>query len=214
MDKSACGVATAAHVVKHADEWFEPIKIRNSSGMLFLPADKRYMFVDNNSDSAIIFFFKSELNFPELPITLRPIGSPCGIGSEIGWVGYPVIDPDTLCFFSGTISARKESERAYNIDGVAINGISGGPVFHLPTPDPNDMQIIGAISAYRPNMFSGQPLPGLAQARDVSHFHAIASHIESIDQANAAKIQFDIDSAPQAGTAPQIARSEGTTGSK
>ena len=130
---------------------------------------------------------------------------------EIGWLGYPVIDPDTPCFFSGTISARKESRRAYFIDGVAINGVSGGPVFHLPSEDANDIQIIGAISDYYPNMSLGQPLPGLAQARDVSHFHAIFSHIKTIDEANAAKEQFNISNAPTAGTAPTIVKNIGNT---
>lgn len=167
------------------------------------------MFVDNATDSAIIFFFKEVLEFPEVPVSLRPIDSPCGIGSEVGWVGYPVIDRDTLCFFSGSISARKEDDRTYNIDGVAINGVSGGPVFHIPNSDPNDVQIIGAISAYYPNMSSGQAWPGLAQARDVFHFVAVASHIRSIDEAKAAKLHFDQNIAAQAGTAPSSATTNG-----
>lgn len=208
IDKTACGVATAAHVVSHADEWREPIRIRTGDDkVLFLPPEQRYMFVDNNSDSAVIFFFKDVLEFPEVPVALRPSDLPCSIGNEIGWVGYPTIDRNTLCFFSGTISARKEDDRTYNIDGVAIHGVSGGPVFHLPTPDPKDLQIIGAISAYYPNMQSGQPWPGLAQARDVSHFVAVASHIKSMDDANDAKIKFDKEIAAQAGTAPTSASS-------
>ena len=162
------------------------------------------MFVDGISDCAIVFFLKEDFKLPDVPITLRPISSPCGIGVEIGWLGYPAIDPDTACFFSGTISARKEARRAYFIDGVAINGVSGGPVFHIPSSEADDIEIIGAISDYYPNMALGQPLPGLAQARDVSHFHAIAGHIKSIDEANAANQQFNLANALTAGTGPTI----------
>lgn len=196
-----CAIATAAHVVSNADEWQQPIRIRNDHGARFLSHDDRVMFIDRSSDSAVIFFLKEDLQLPQLPITLRPIGTPCGIGTEVGWIGYPVIDPNTACFFSGAISALKQDRRAYYIDGVGINGVSGGPVFHLPPSGPNDLEIIGAISDYFPNMASGQPWPGLVQARDVSHFHAIAQHVQSIEQANAARIKFEKTIPPSAGTA-------------
>jgi hypothetical protein len=83
----------------------------------------------------------------------------CGRGIDIGWLGYPGIEPDTLCFFAGTVSARQTNRKAYLIDGVAINGVSGGPVFHCPTPD--QVQIIGCVSAYHANRATGETLPGL-----------------------------------------------------
>jgi hypothetical protein len=109
---SWCGVATAAHVVSHADEWQEPIKIRNSAGMVFLSIDKRVIFLDYSTDSAVVLFFKGDLKLPEPPITLLPEGTPCSVGTDIGWVGYPVIEPNTLCFFAGTVSARQEPNKS------------------------------------------------------------------------------------------------------
>jgi hypothetical protein len=116
---------------------------------------------------------------------------PCGIGSNIGWLGYPAIEPSTLCFFSGTVSARQAAKKAYLVDGVAIHGVSGGPVFHCIDPAAERVTIIGCVSAYHANRVTGEALPGLLKAQDVSHFHAIAGHIRSIDEANIKKQEFD-----------------------
>src|SRR5260221_5507847 len=66
-DGSWCGIATAAHVVSHADEWQEPIKIRDeaSSNPRFLKADERVIFMDYPTDSAVVLFLKGELQLPE-----------------------------------------------------------------------------------------------------------------------------------------------------
>jgi hypothetical protein len=190
-DKSWCGIATAAHVVSHADEWQQPIRIthQESQAPSFLRADQRVIILDHGTDSAFVLFLKGDLQLPELPIALLPMGSPCGIGVDVGWLGFPVIEPFTLCFFSGSVSARLESRKAYLIDGVAINGVSGGPVIHCPTLD--SVQIIGCVSAYHANRATGEALPGLLKAQDVSHFHGAAASIRSIDEANAKKIEFE-----------------------
>jgi hypothetical protein len=93
------------------------------------------------------------------------------------------------------------------IDGVAINGVSGGPVFHCPSPNSEEIEIIGCVSAYHANRATGETLPGLLRAQDVSHFHAAAQHIRSIDEANIKKREFEeaqkqkqeIESAPLRG---------------
>jgi hypothetical protein len=151
------------------------------------------IFLDHPTDSAIVLFFKGELQLPESPIALIPMGEPCGIGADIGWLGFPNLEPDTMCFFSGTISAWQAPKKSYLIDGVAINGVSGGPVFHC--PDPSKPQIIGCVSAYHANRATGEALPGLLRAQDVSHFHVAAGHIRSIDEANAKKIEFEAQKA-------------------
>lgn len=131
---------------------------------------------------------------------------PCPIGFDIGWLGFPAIEPDTLCFFAGTVSARQTNRKAYLIDGVAINGVSGGPVFHSPTPD--EVQIIGCVSAYHANRATGETLPGLLRAQDVSHFHGVARFIQTIDEANAKKREVEAAqpqiAAQRAGTAETI----------
>lgn len=186
-----CGIATAAHVVAHADDWQQPIKIihPHSGKTVFLKQDTRVIYRDFKTDSAVILFFKSDLQLPESPIALLPMGSLIDIGAEVGWLGFPSVAPNNLCFFSGNVSARQESRNAYLIDGVAINGVSGGPVLHLTGTD--GVQIVGTVSAYSANRATGEALPGLAIAQDVSHFHGVANHIQSIDEANRKKIEFE-----------------------
>ncbi len=57
-DKHWCGIATALHVVEHADEWQQPIKImhQGSPDTIFLKEPNRVIFSDWKTDSAIIFF--------------------------------------------------------------------------------------------------------------------------------------------------------------
>ena len=216
-----CGFATAAHVVSHADEWQQPIRIKNevSRAPRFLRADERVIFLDYATDSAVVLFLKGDLQLPESPIALLPMGEPCKIGVDIGWLGYPAIEPNSLCFFAGTVSARQIARKAYLIDGVAINGVSGGPVFHCLSPNnvttPNSVQIIGCVTAYHANRATGEALPGLLRAQDVSHFHKVAGQIRDIDEANAKKREFEeeqkqkkeLTPTPQisAGTLPEVA---------
>ena len=190
-DRSWCGIATAAHVFSDADEWQKPIKIRHqySTEVLFLQPNDRVIYIDWKTDSAVILFFKGQLQLPEIPITLFPVGSALGIGVEVGWLGFPAIESYTLCFFSGNISARQEFRNAYLIDGVSISGVSGGPVLHL--TETGIVQIVGIVSAYHANRATGEALPGLLIAQDVSHFHNVLNHVRSVDEANRKKQEFE-----------------------
>jgi len=71
------------------------------------------------------------------------------------------------------------------IDGVAINGVSGGPVVYSTEAD--GVSIVGVMSAYHVNRIRGDALPGLSIAQDVSHFHSIIKHMKSIDEARKKK---------------------------
>jgi hypothetical protein len=185
--KSFCGIATAAHVVSYADEWQQPIRIQHypSKGTVLLKEENRVIFVDHDTDSAVIVLGVGILDFPESAIPLLPSGTPIGIGVEVGWLGYPALEANTLCFFSGNISARREARNAYLIDGVAINGVSGGPVIYSDATD--TVQIVGEVSAYRANRATGEALPGLLVAQDLSHFHSVIKYIKSVDEANQKK---------------------------
>jgi hypothetical protein len=180
--RNFCGVATAHHVIAHAEEWQEPIRIHHHPSVTtaFLRQDERFIFWDRAKDSAVILLEVGKLQFPEALIQLRPIEDRLPIGSEVGWLGYPAVT-HTLCFFSGNVSAFQEPRHAYLIDGVAISGVSGGPVlFSHPT---EGVQIVGSISAYIANRATGEALPGLSVAQDVSHFHEVAANIKSVDEA-------------------------------
>jgi hypothetical protein len=181
-DRSWCGIATAAHVVRHEEQWQLPICIRAEAAPateIFVEAGYRKIYLDRDTDSAIILFPKGELQLPDNPLPLMPISEPCGIGAKVGWVGYPSIARDNLCFFSGTVSA-KPSPNSYLIDGVSISGLSGGPVFHC--SDPTSVQIVGCVLGYLP-----AAMLGLIRAQDVSHFRAVAAHITSEEKAAAKK---------------------------
>jgi hypothetical protein len=182
-----CVIATAHHVVEHADEWKEPIRIihQPSKTTAFLREGDRAIWVDRSKDSAVIIISVGKLELPEHPIPLLPIERRLPIGIEVGWLGYPAMAEYTLCFFSGNVSAWQEWRNAYLVDGVAINGVSGGPVIYSTPTD--GVQIVGAITAYRANRATGEALPGLSVVQDVSHFQDSASRLRSIDEANQQK---------------------------
>ncbi|MBZ5579998.1 MAG: serine protease [Acidobacteriia bacterium] len=184
-DRSFCGIATAYHVVEHAERWQQPLRIIHypSNSSAFLPEPDRIIWGDADRDSAVILVPPQKLKLPEQVIPLLPSSSPLPIGVEVGWLGYPAIGPHTLCFFCGNISARQDVRHAYLIDGVTINGISGGPVIYSTPTD--GVRIVGAVTAYIVNRATGESLPGLSVAQDVSHFHDITARIKSFDEAKA-----------------------------
>jgi hypothetical protein len=102
-----------------------------------------------------------------------------------------------LCFFTGSISAFLRSEDCYLIDGVAINGVSGGPVF---ADDKELPEIIGTVSAYMPNRVGDATLPGLLRAQDISAYQETISRIRTLDEARekekeASKSEADLSEA-------------------
>lgn len=182
-NQSYCGIATALHVVQHADQWQQPIRITHQSSekSVFLKSDERVIIPgENGADSAVVLIDPLQLDLPKQLVSLFPTEASLAIGVDIGWLGYPAIGGNTLCFFSGRVSASVEGGHAYLIDGVAISGVSGGPVFYNTGAD---IQIVGAISAYVPNKNRGDTLPGLSVAEDVAHFHNVASRVRSLDEA-------------------------------
>ncbi|MFH0784818.1 MAG: serine protease [Pseudomonadota bacterium] len=182
-DKTICGVATALHVVSRADEWQQPIKINHihSGKKSFLRETNRYIYVNLVTDSAVILFHVGDLPLPSNLIPLLPVDTPITIGNEVGWFGFPRIEPFTLCFFSGNISAYRADRRAYLIDGVAINGVSGGPVVY--STGTVGVQVVGIVSEYIANRLGTDALPGLCIAQDVSFFHDVIQYEHSLEDA-------------------------------
>lgn len=188
-DQTAIGIATAYHVVEHADKWQQPLRIRRPGAKLnhFVPDSIRAILTDPITDSAVILIFVAnlELDLPKSLIQLLPLEKSLPIGVEVGWLGYPSMVDETLCFFAGNISAKMRS--SYLIDGVAINGVSGGPVLYSTGTD--GLQIVGSISAYLPNS-AGSGSPGLSIAQDVSHFNNTALYMKSVDEARRQKVEM------------------------
>jgi hypothetical protein len=185
--KTLCAIATAYHVIAHADDWQEPIRIHHhaSNTVDFVKEDDRFIYWDRQKDSAVMLLQVAKLELPKTLIQLRPIEDRLPIGVEVGWLGYPSVT-ETLCFFSGSVSAFQDWRHAYLIDGVAITGVSGGPVLYShPT---EGVQIVGSITAYMSNRARGEAT-GLSVAQDVSHFHEVAANIKSMDEARTRKAE-------------------------
>lgn len=180
-----CAVATAAHVVDHAFYWEQPIRLDQveTGNSVLVRQEQRAIFSNSTLDTAVIVFESGSINPPEGNLAFVPEEKYLRVGNEVGWLGFPAITP-SLCFFSGRISAWREDEKAYLIDGVAINGVSGGVVFSLGVEEP---RVVGVVSAYVPNRATGEVLPGLAIARDVSYLHQQATNFASLDEARSAQ---------------------------
>ena len=203
-NNTICSVATAAHVVDHAHYWEEPIRIENvdSGKSVVVHRHERALFLDGQRDTAAVLFNRGEIPLPADPLPLVPKGKFLKVGNKIGWLGFPAIQGASLCFFSGDISAWLESQMAYLVDGVAINGVSGGPAFHILDVEPAMVVIIGVMSAYVPNRATGEVLPGLSVVRDVTQFHDLAPTFASLDQARQAESPADTPPPKPEGSGP------------
>jgi len=180
-------VATAAHVVSQAAEWEEHIRLEHpSSGQsLFLKANERAIVMRQPRDTAAIIFSAPDTLFPKEPLTLLGERSALKVATKIGWLGFPSVAPENLCFFSGSISSKIETDRSYLVDGVAINGVSGGPAFFIDeSPQSSSIYLIGLVSAYRPNwVATGVSLPGLSIIRHVDALHDVVRGLRDLSQA-------------------------------
>lgn len=181
-NKEICGVATASHVIHHTHLWQEPIRITHelSGKTRFLHHSERAVLSDPDCDIGSIVFGRGDIGFPENPLPITPQEKHLKIGKDVCWIGYPAVVNQPLCLFSGKVSSWIEVQKAYLIDGVAINGVSGGPVF---TIFEDTIMIIGVVSAYVPNRSTGEALPGLCIARDVTRLHDEISRFNNFDQA-------------------------------
>jgi hypothetical protein len=151
----------------------------------------RAILLDESIDTAAVTFIKEGFPFPQDPLPLIQSQMRLKQGVEMGWLGFPSISPDNLCFFSGRVSCWIDAQSAYFVDGITINGVSGGPAFCL---DPKStLELVGVVSAYMPNRATGEVLPGLSVVRDVRQFQELVSRFRSLDQA---KEQETVPSTP------------------
>jgi hypothetical protein len=176
-------VATAYHVISHAYEWEDPIKLLHSATnkQIVLKSPDRFIFVKKQRDVAVIMFQKEDLKIAKKILTISPEGKFLRPGIQIGWAGYPAIAPEQFSFFSGCVSCLLEREEAYLVDGVAINGVSGGPAFTVFSN--GDIHIIGLVSAYIPNRVTGESLPGVCFVASIMPFYDFIKGIKSLDEA-------------------------------
>lgn len=160
-------IATANHVVRHADKWAEPICIIHplSGRQVFLNAAQRYVIAAAGRDQAVIQFSAKWLQSPKSDLRFSEEDKHYIEGVEAGWLGFPSVFPMNSCFFHGHISSYIDEDELYIVDGVAINGVSGGPVFVIENGEP---VVIGLVTEYRPNCTTGQVLPGMSVMRSIN----------------------------------------------
>ena len=184
-NKKICGIATAAHVINNSHLWEELIRIEHRvSGVIkLLRKSDRAIFLDQKLDTAVILFSKGKIPFPEDTLTFTPEKLHLKVGFEIGWIGFPSVSPDNLCFFAGRNSCWLEDLRTYLVDGVVINGVSGGSAFCIVE---ETFKIIGSVSAYLPNRVGATP--GLAVIRDVEQFQNMIKKIKDLEEAKEKEI--------------------------
>ena len=160
-------IATAFHVIEHAEKWGELIRvIRGDTVIVLSPADREiYGFEDR--DLALLVFDADGLKLPKKILQSGNTEEVLPPGFPVGWCGFPNIADKYECFFAGHISTALSTKGDYLVDGVTIHGISGGPAFiHVD----NKITLIGVVSAYYPNRATGESLPGMSLIRSVNPF--------------------------------------------
>lgn len=179
-------ISTAYHVIKHAFEWEEPIRLTHfqSKENILLKVGNREIIPYPDKDLAFILFnnSNSKMNLRQENLDSISPGKHLIQGVDIGWAGFPSVAPDELCFFSGFISACIERKMIYLIDGVAINGVSGGPAFSI-NPTTDKPIIAGVTTQYIPNRATGEALPGVCVAVHLEPYQKMLSEIRSWDDA-------------------------------
>jgi Trypsin-like peptidase domain len=154
-------IATAWHVVGDLVGTSDELTLISSSleAHFSTPANQIgfYPLGDVRYDTALLVLQMEKRLFDEKELLpLFPSDAVLARGAEIGWLGFPGIVEPELCFFQGHISGYLNDPPTYLVDGVAINGVSGGPAFD------NRCHVVGIVSEYRPNTLNeGRTLPGL-----------------------------------------------------
>ncbi len=168
-------VATAAHVIEAAQE--DRIEVRilhaKSEFEFSLSHEDRIVSIDNERDCAFLIFERPEdLSVPKKPLPLISEKRHLNIGVQVAWMGFPIVAPGYLCFFSGHISCWVKGKKAYYVDGLGIEGVSGGPTFSI---SKGKIKIIGIASAYRPeDRDTGERLSGLLKVSDIRPIYGVA----------------------------------------
>jgi hypothetical protein len=167
-------VATASHVVEHAMDWEECIRVSNGHGVILLPSADYEVVHNPDSDLAMLHFDdRSCLHMPNDTLPWCGKDEVIPTGHSVGWSGFPNVADVYCCFFAGHISASPVGTGRYLVDGVVINGVSGGPAFVMRGRQP---QIVGVVSAYILNRARGETSPGLGVVSSISSLLHYITH--------------------------------------
>jgi hypothetical protein len=154
-------LATADHVLAASVDTAEKVRLVSADRQKVFDADMdeiRVQPLGSKAHDTMLVLLKSKKPILEqeklLPMLRWDLVMPKG--APIGWMGYPGITEPELCFFHVHVSGFVNEPPTYLIDGVAVNGVSGGPAFD------NRSHLVGLVSAYIPNRINAHTtLPGL-----------------------------------------------------
>ena len=153
-------LATALHVVQSVLGNDRPIDLLRGDGVWLSTLSEGPIVIrpvgPPEFDIALIQVSTKEPLLTRSQLLPMPLETMLPRGADVGWLGYPGLAFPELCFFRGVVSGYRERPPLYLLDGVAINGVSGGPAFD------RDGLLIGIVSAYLPNQIThSTTLPGL-----------------------------------------------------
>lgn len=181
-DRSYTMVATAWHVVKNLSSTSQSLELVSHDGKhTVTDTTDRIGFLrlgPSVFDTALIYLDTANplIESGDL-LPVFPADSMLARGADVGWLGFPSIADPEICFFRGVISGYLGNPPTYLVDGVAINGVSGGPVFD------DRCHLIGMVSAYIPNQLDEKTvLPGLAAITPINAIrHWMDNELQATD---------------------------------
>ncbi len=182
QNKQLIGIATALHVIEHAREWEEPIKLVHyqTGKTITIHEANRAIFTHQDRDLAFILLNVGDLPVKKADLSIMRPDKRVKQGVQMGWCGFPSVAQDELCFFTGYMSSWLSNQQSYLVDGVAINGVSGGPSFIRGNKSP---MVCGVVSAYVPNRATGETLPGVCLIQDVYPYQDDLKAVSSLEEA-------------------------------
>lgn len=196
-------IATARHVI--ADVWKKNQSFRVWHGTRafdFYKDTKDALFVQLPGaaiDLTVVAVIEHGLPMPLVPLANLQEYQEIRVGMDVGWLGFPALGgvSGQLCFFSGRISLVDRHANYFLIDGTAVHGCSGGPVFCVTN---DGARIIGALSSYIPNanMSEGGYLPGLSAAVNVSDYKGIEEAFDKLPNRERS-LEIKLDECPKCG---------------
>lgn len=191
-DEHLAIIFTAAHVISQAARLQQTVRLEHyaSKKTVILPIGKTDeasyagAYLEENMDTAALSVGARLLPFPSESPHLITKDTRLKVGNPMGWLGFPSISPERLCFFHGYTSCWLPEEKAYLIDGVSIPGVSGGPAFYIPEKKKTP-HIAGIVSAYRyAKSPTGDTLPGASLVRDITQIHWFKSVFKKLGWEN------------------------------
>ena len=196
-------IATARHVIE--DVWKKNQSFRVWHGTRAFDYHKDTedaLFVQRTGadiDLTVIAVIEHGLPMPLVPLASPQERQEVRVGMDVGWLGFPALDgvSGQLCFFSGRISLANRRADYFLIDGTAVHGCSGGPVFCVTN---DGARIIGALSSYIPNanMSEGGYLPGLSAAVDVSNYKDLEKALDRLPSGERS-LEIKLNECPKCG---------------